>query len=82
MVFFGPSMFWAQPGAGLVLQQWAHLATAAFWLVAALGFGLLTRRLRSLLLLAVFAVVFVAAISIAVRLIAPLFNVQLVMESI
>jgi hypothetical protein len=80
-VFFGPTMFWPPPDSGLVLpQQWAPLLTLAFWLVAACGFGLLARRLRSPVVLLATAGVFVTGTALAARLIAPLFNWHMTIE--
>jgi len=80
-VLFGPTMFWADPRRGFVLpHQWAPLVTVAFWLVAALVFGALARRLQSPRWVLASAVGFVVAVAIAVRVVAPLFNWQLVME--
>jgi hypothetical protein len=75
VVFFGPTMLWAEPRGALVLPyQGARLVTLAFWLVAASVFGLLAQRLRSRAALFVSAVTFVAGTAFAVRAVAPLFN--------
>jgi hypothetical protein len=83
LVFFGPTIFWAEPRSGLVLpHQWALLVTLAFWLVAAFAFGLLARRMSSPAVLLISAVGFVAGTAVAVRVVAPLFNWHMVMESL
>jgi hypothetical protein len=74
-------MFWADPRRGFVLpHQSALLLTVGFWLVAAVVFGALARRLQSPRWVLASAVGFVVAVAIAVRVVAPLFNWQLVME--
>jgi hypothetical protein len=83
LVFFGPSMFWVDPRYGLVLpHQWALLVTLAFWLAAALAFGVLARRLKSPALVLAGAVAFVAGTTLAIRAAAPLFHWRILMEFI
>lgn len=81
LVFFGPEMFWVEPRHGFVLPpQWALLVTLAFWLVAALAFGWLARRLKSPTFILAAAVAFVVGTALAARTVAPLFNWQILME--
>jgi hypothetical protein len=68
-------------GGGAVLRhEWAAVVSVSFWLLAAVVFGLLARRVTAPLRLLGLAAAFVVAVVCAVLAIVPLFGWKLVFE--
>jgi hypothetical protein len=82
LVFFGPTLYLASPASAPLLSEvGSYLGTIAFWLAAALGFGLLTARLAARWLLLPLAAGFVIMVVLLVRFGAPLVGLRQSLEN-
>jgi hypothetical protein len=81
LVFFGPSLFRAGSRSLVVPHEWSYISMVSFWAVASGIFGVFGRPVKSVGLLLVFAVAFVAATVVLVRLVVPLFGWRLLFEA-
>ena len=71
-MFFGPNLYGMGSHSGPVFpQHWGRVLTVLFWALMALTFGLLAKRVNAMRALTALAIVFVAAIVLAVRLVVP-----------
>ena len=82
LVFFGPTLYLAShASAPLLSEVGSYLGTIAFWLAAALGFGVLTARLAARWLLLPLAAGFVITVVLLVRFGAPLVELRQSLEN-
>jgi predicted membrane protein len=81
LVFFGPNLY-SGPGSSLVIpEHLAYVFTLAFWAIVAVVFGVVARHMRSSPARLVGSILCVVTVVVLVRLVTPLMNWEILIES-
>jgi hypothetical protein len=81
LVFFGPNLYWSGAGGGLVIPpHLAYVFTLTFWAIVAVVFGIVARHVRSSARV-IGAVLCVVTVVVMARLVTPVLNWEILIES-